>query len=138
MTDRSLDFGELKKVLYTAVLSDVMDSMGHRDQAMRPFVRPLDDQLVLFGRARTGYFMHAFSVAEGENPYEHEIALIDSLQPDDVVVLGCNGPTHRIAPWGELLSTASRYRGAAGCVTDGLVRSFMAALARWIPGAVAR
>jgi 4-hydroxy-4-methyl-2-oxoglutarate aldolase len=28
----------------------------------------------------------------------------------------------RIAPWGELLSTAARARGAAGCLTDGLVR----------------
>ena len=27
-----------------------------------------------------------------------------------------------MAPWGELLSTASRARNAAGCVTDGLVR----------------
>jgi regulator of RNase E activity RraA len=37
-------------------------------------------------------------------------------------VLACNGPTDRIAPWGELLSTACVGRGAAGCVTDGLVR----------------
>jgi regulator of RNase E activity RraA len=28
----------------------------------------------------------------------------------------------RIGPWGELLTTAARARGAAGCVTDGLVR----------------
>ena len=28
----------------------------------------------------------------------------------------------RIAPWGGLLSTASKARGAAGCVTDGLIR----------------
>lgn len=28
----------------------------------------------------------------------------------------------RIAPWGELLSTAARARGATGCLTDGLVR----------------
>ena len=31
-------------------------------------------------------------------------------------------PGNRIAPWGELLSTASQARKAAGCVTDGLVR----------------
>jgi 4-hydroxy-4-methyl-2-oxoglutarate aldolase len=36
--------------------------------------------------------------------------------------MACGGPTDRIAPWGELLSTAARARGAAGCVTDGLVR----------------
>jgi regulator of RNase E activity RraA len=51
-----------------------------------------------------------------------EIALIDDLKPGDIAVLACDGPTTRIAPWGELLTTASRMRGAAGCVTDGLVR----------------
>ncbi|MFA7438631.1 RraA family protein [Castellaniella sp.] len=122
MSLSSPDFKSLKNTLYSAVLSDVLDSMGHRNQAMRPFVRPLDDHATLFGRARTGYFMKTFSVAEGENPYEHEIALIDDLKPDDIVVLGCDGPTTRIAPWGELLSTASQHRGATGCVTDGLVR----------------
>jgi regulator of RNase E activity RraA len=55
------------------------------------------------------------------NPYALEIALVDDLKPDDVCVLGCP-KGRRIAPWGELLSTAARARGAAGCVTDGLVR----------------
>jgi 4-hydroxy-4-methyl-2-oxoglutarate aldolase len=48
--------------------------------------------------------------------------LIDDLRPGDIPVLACGGPTDVIAPWGELLSTAARARGAAGCVTDGLVR----------------
>ncbi|WP_191058102.1 RraA family protein [Geminicoccus harenae] len=117
-----LDFAALKQRLYTAVLSDVLDEFGRMDQAMRPFVRPLDETKVMFGRARTGLFMNTYSVAPGENPYEIEIALIDDLKTDDVVVFGCDGPTNRIAPWGELLTTASRMRGATGCVTDGLVR----------------
>jgi 4-hydroxy-4-methyl-2-oxoglutarate aldolase len=66
--------------------------------------------------------MPSYSLRDGENPYEVEIALVDDLQPQDVVVLACNGPTERIAPWGELLSTAADVRGATGCVTDGLVR----------------
>ena len=108
--------------LYAAVLSDVLDGLGFCDQAMRPFVRPLDDGAVLFGRARTGLYMPRYHVEDGHNPYETEIALIDDLAPGDVAVLGCDGPTERIAPWGELLSTAAECRGAAGCVTDGLVR----------------
>ncbi|MDQ7249395.1 RraA family protein [Dongia sedimenti] len=117
-----IDFAALKGQLYSAVLSDVLDSFGFRNQAMRPFIRPLDEALVLFGRARTGMYMSTYAVAEGENPYEVEIALVDDLKPNDVAVFGCNGPTTRLAPWGELLSTAAKYRGAAGCVTDGLVR----------------
>lgn len=108
--------------LSAAVLSDVMDALGLRNQAMQPFVRPLDENLVLAGRARTGLYMLAYETREGENPYEVEIALVDDLKPGDVPVLACNGPTQRIAPWGELLSTAAQARGAAGCITDGLVR----------------
>jgi 4-hydroxy-4-methyl-2-oxoglutarate aldolase len=115
-------FEAIRATLYTAVLSDCLDALGHPRQAMRPFVRPLSDDLVLFGRVRTGLYMDAYSVADGENPYEVEIALVDDLRPDDVAVFACGGPTERMAPWGELLSTAARCRGAVGCVTDGLVR----------------
>jgi regulator of RNase E activity RraA len=116
------DFAQTKGALYSAVLSDVLDAMGYAHQAMRPFVRPLDDHIVIMGRARTGQWMNVYAVAEDENPYELEIALLDDLKPGDVAVFGCNGPTERIAPWGELLSTAAMCRGAEGCVTDGLVR----------------
>jgi len=112
----------IARTLYAAVLSDVMDTLGLTTQAMRPFVRPLDDELVLFGRARTGLYMPRYEGAPDEDPYELEIALVDELAPGDVAVFACDGPTDRIAPWGELLSTAAQVRGAAGCVTDGLVR----------------
>jgi 4-hydroxy-4-methyl-2-oxoglutarate aldolase len=113
---------EITAKLYSAVFSDVLDSLGLPHQAMRPFVRPLDESLVLFGRARTGLYMPRYHVEPGHNPYEIEIALVDDLTSGDVAVFACNGPTERIAPWGELLTTASMARGAAGCVTDGLVR----------------
>ncbi len=108
--------------LSAAILSDIVDSLGLMRRAMRPFVRPLDEAQVMVGRARTGLYMPAYALREGENPYEIEIALVDDLQPQEVVVLACNGPSERIAPWGELLTTAAQVRGAAGCVTDGLVR----------------
>ncbi|MEQ8965706.1 MAG: RraA family protein [Azospirillaceae bacterium] len=117
-----MNAAEITGTLYSAVLSDVLDEVGFPDQALRPFMRPLDDSLVLFGRARTGAYTNTYSVADGENPYELEIALLDDLRPGDVAVIGCDGPTERLAPWGELLTTAAMARGAAGCVTDGLVR----------------
>ena len=113
---------EQLKPLSAAILSDIVDSLGLKRRAMRPFVRPLDEAQVMVGRARTGLYMPAYALREGENPYEVEIALVDDLQPQEVVVLACNGPSERIAPWGELLTTAAQVRGAAGCVTDGLVR----------------
>jgi 4-hydroxy-4-methyl-2-oxoglutarate aldolase len=113
---------ELRRLLYTPVLSDVLDGFGLMHQALRPFVRPLDEALVLFGRVRTGQYVPSDAAAPDHNPYALEMDLIDGLKPGEVPVLACGGPTDRIAPWGELLSTAARARGAAGCVTDGLVR----------------
>jgi 4-hydroxy-4-methyl-2-oxoglutarate aldolase len=113
---------ELLGKLYTAVLSDVMDDMGYPNQALRPFVRPLDEAISFVGRARTGLYANSYSVLAGENPYELEIQLVDDLKPGDVPVIACDGPTERMAPWGELLTTAAKARGAVGCVTDGLVR----------------
>jgi 4-hydroxy-4-methyl-2-oxoglutarate aldolase len=110
-----------RRSLYAAVLSDVLDAQGYRHQVLPPQVRPLDDGLILCGRARTGLYRDVYHVPPGHNPYELEIALIDDLTPGDVPVLGC-GASGRIAPWGELLTTASMARRAQGCVTDGLVR----------------
>jgi 4-hydroxy-4-methyl-2-oxoglutarate aldolase len=122
MSATLLPMDDLRRLLYTPVLSDVLDGFGLMRQALRPFVRPLDETLVLLGRARTGRYAIADAGQPDHNPYQLEMDLIDDLQPGEVPVLACDGPTDLIAPWGELLSTAARARGAAGCVTDGLVR----------------
>jgi|SRR6185369_4314744 4-hydroxy-4-methyl-2-oxoglutarate aldolase len=144
----AIDYATLKGQLYSAVLSDVLDGFGLKNQAMRPFVRPLDENSILFGRPRTGMYMRTYAVAEGENPYEIEIALVDDLKPNDVAVFGCNGPTTRLAPWGELLSTASiaalpaasPTAWCATCATSGrwASRYSTAVSARSIPRAAGR
>jgi regulator of RNase E activity RraA len=116
------DLARAKEKLYTAVLSDVLDSLGRTAQAMGPTIRPLDDTVVLIGRARTGAYMAVCEPgADNENPYELEIKLIDDIKPGEIPVLGCAGNLN-IAPWGELLTTATKMRGGVGCVTDGLTR----------------
>lgn len=122
MNELPLSREQIISSLYSAVLSDVLDSLGYMRQAMRPFVRPLDDSMVLFGQVRTGLYAETYHVRAEANPYELEIELVDDLKRGEVILLACGGPTERVAPWGELLTTASVQRGAAGCVTDGLVR----------------
>ena len=114
--------GEIRARFFCALLSDVLDGLGHMHQAMPARIRPLDEDLVLVGRARTALFADVYEQPPtGENPYELEIALIDSLRPGDVPVFSC-GASGRIAPWGGLLSTAAHARGAAGALMDGMVR----------------
>lgn len=115
----------LREKLFTSVLSDCLDSVGLMKQAMPPRIRPLDEASVMVGRARTAAFMEVYHVPDGSNPYELEIALIDSLHADEIPVFACTNPL-RIAPWGELLSTAAKVRGAAGALMDGCVRDVKA------------
>ena len=123
---------DIRSKLFASLLSDVLDSLGCMHQALPPSIRPLDDASIMVGRARTALFMDVYEVRDGENPYENEIALIDSLQPGEIPVFAC-GKTGRIAPWGELLSTASKVRGASGALMDGLVRDIRAIRAMGFP-----
>jgi len=119
-TDTEL-FPWVQANLFVALLSDTLDAMGYRDQALPARIRPLDDALVMVGRARTGLYRDVYEVPKDRNPYELEIRLIDDLKPGEIPVLAC-GHSGRIAPWGGLLTTASLARGAAGCLTDGYIR----------------
>ena len=86
----------------------------------------------MVGRARTAAFMEVYHVPPASNPYELEIALVDGLAVDEIPVFACSNPV-RVAPWGELLSTAARARGAAGALMDGCVRDTKAIRAMGFP-----
>ncbi len=127
-----VDLAAVRGNLFAALLSDVLDGLGYMHQALPPRIRPLNDASVMVGRARTALFADIYAIDPEENPYELEIALIDSLQSDQIPVFAC-GATGRVAPWGELLSTASSVRGAAGALMDGLVRDIKAIRAMGFP-----
>jgi regulator of RNase E activity RraA len=88
---------------------------------MHQRLRPLDpENCVIVGRARTFRWMETDYVVE-EDPYGLEITAMDSLKPDDVVVHSTDhGSTN--APWGELMSTVAKRRGAVGCICDSMIR----------------
>ena len=123
---------EMREKLFVSVLSDCLDAVGVMNQALPSRIRPLDEACVMIGRARTAAFMEVYHHDAGSNPYELEIALVDSLQPDDIPVFACSNPA-RVAPWGELLSTAARARGAAGALMDGCTRDVRAIKAMAFP-----
>ncbi len=105
--------------LYTAVVSDSLDQLGARHQAMREYLRPLHANCKFAGWARTISCSDVYHFTS--DPYSVEIEAVDSLLPGEVAVVGTQ-KSLRNAPWGELLSTAARARQARGAVVDGLVR----------------
>lgn len=116
-------FKFLKEKLYVPVVSDVLDSLGYRNQAMHHRLRPvLPDKrnCGLAGRARTLRWMEVDYI-NPEDPYGLELEAIDALRPGDVAVHSSDvGLTN--APWGELMSTIAQRKGVAGCICDSLIR----------------
>jgi regulator of RNase E activity RraA len=109
----------VERTLYTAVVSDSLDQLGVRHQAMAEYLRPVHRQCKFAGFARTIACSDVYHVVD--DPYAMEIEAVDSLLPGEVAIIGTQ-KSKRNAPWGELLSTAAKARGARGAVADGLIR----------------
>jgi len=114
-----VDLDLVREKLGSSVISDVLDGMGLRSQAMDLDIRPLSEDMSTVGTAFT--MLMADQYDEGKDTFTLQFKAIDSLGRDDVMVVCSNG-SNRAALWGELLSTAATYRGASGAVIDGLSR----------------
>jgi 4-hydroxy-4-methyl-2-oxoglutarate aldolase len=116
----SADYYDLvESKLYTSVLADVMDGLGHMNQTLPHDIRPIYDGARVVGRAAT---MRTVDVdAVPEEPHKLLLELLDTLEPGEVVVCTTGGSMHA-AVWGELLSTHARSRGARGAVIEGPTR----------------
>jgi len=115
-------FDTMEQKLYSSVISDVLDKLGYRNQAMRADINPMWPGAVVAGRAHTCLSVDVYETKE--NHYAMEIEAVDTLKPNDVLVGGTNCSTET-ALWGELLSTASRARGARGAIVDGYTRDIV-------------
>ena len=115
--------GFIKKELYVAAVSDILDTLGIRNQVMHSRLRPLlpDRYNCGFaGRARTVRWIEIDHIVE-RDPYGLEIEVMDSLKPGDVVVHSTDYAGTN-APFGELMSTVAKKNGAVGCICDSQVR----------------
>lgn len=112
-------FAQLRQTLYSAVVADACDQFGLRDQSLQVDLPPQTTTGVIVGRCRTSLWEDLFS--EDPSPYELELKLVDSCQPDDIVI-GAAAGSRRSGIWGELLSTAASNRGCAGVIIDGAIR----------------
>ena len=107
------------KPIYSALVTDIMDQLGYRDQAMTPDIRPSRPDAFIAGPALT---IDAYAdTSPDPDPYGQIFAAYDQASPGDVFVIATNGE-ERSGLWGELLSTAAQARGVESVLTDGLVR----------------
>jgi len=120
--------------LYVAVVADCLDRVGVRDNVMAPHIRPLYPEAVVAGYALTVHAVEVPGVPEDRDSwYQGELGAVDAQRAGDVMVVStCNG-----SYWGELLATASRFRGARGIVADAYTRDTAALIEMQYPTFVA-
>jgi regulator of RNase E activity RraA len=109
----------MRQSLFTAVVCDVLDSLGFPRQSPRVPLKPLSVETVLVGRSKTTSWSDLTEADPA--PYEKELIAVDACRPDDVLIAAASGST-RSGIWGELLSTAARNGGCVGAIVDGAVR----------------
>lgn len=116
-------FAEIQAMLYSAVISDVLDAAGRRCQCLDLALSPVTGIPKLVGRSRITLWEDIDF--EDPEPYKIELEAVDACEPDDVIIAAAHG-SMRSGIWGELLSTAARNRGCAGAIVHGAVRDVAA------------
>jgi 4-hydroxy-4-methyl-2-oxoglutarate aldolase len=112
-------FAFMKENLYSGVLSDILDDLGHREQAMDACIRPIIPGMKVAGKAMTILSLDVFEIPE--EPYKLELKALDQTKEGEVLVVHSNYST-RTGFWGELLSTLAVKKGANGAVMDAYTR----------------
>ena len=120
-------FNLMKEKLFSAVIGDIMDQVGYLDQFLPPSIHPLNEKMIVAGRA--------MPVLEADIPvdplYDHNhsglnkpfglmFRALDDLKENEVYI--CTGASPRYALWGELMSTRAIKLNAAGAVLHGFTR----------------
>lgn len=120
-SDKEL-FSLIRTELYTAVVGDICDQMGFRNQFLPPELHPLDQRKgnVLAGRAMTVLEEDISEPINETKPWGKMLEALDSLGNGDVYI--CSGSIAPYALFGELMSTAALKRGAVGAICNGFVR----------------
>jgi regulator of RNase E activity RraA len=120
-------YGTVRRDLFTAVVGDVMDTMGLLRQFLPPHIKPLHDDMVVIGRAMTVLEADVFTESHDPSgtdfmsePFGLMFQALDDLEPGEVYI--CAGASPRYALWGELMSTRAIKLGATGAVVDGYHR----------------
>lgn len=114
----------IQNELFTCVVGDVMDGMGHMHQFLPATIRSVAEGMRLAGRAKTVLEADCYGSKVHSEDKDHAFGLmfdaLDSLKENEVYI--CAGASARYACWGELMSAAAIHRGAAGAVVEGYSR----------------
>ncbi|SDQ19517.1 RraA family protein [Pseudovibrio sp. Tun.PSC04-5.I4] len=124
-SDKEL-FALARDELFVALVGDVLDKLDYQKQFLSPSLKPIDDDLVIIGRAMPVLEADVFAQSYAgrselsEKPFGMLFEALDDLKEGEVYC--CAGSSHRYALWGGLMSTRALVCGANGAVVHGFHR----------------
>ena len=127
-------FKLIRNELFTAVIGDILDKLGYLHQFLPPTLHPLNDKMVMAGRAMTVLEADIDQISDGnllKKPFGLMLEALDDLKKNEVYI--CSGASPTYALWGELMATRAKLLGAAGAVVDGYSRDTPGILALDFP-----
>ena len=119
-------FAMAKEQLFVALVGDTLDKLGYHHQFLSPHLKPLQNQMVIIGRAMPVLEADFFGdypkghASVSNVPFGLMFQALDDLKKNEVYI--CSGSSHRYALWGGLMSTRAMQCGAAGAVVHGFHR----------------
>lgn len=120
-------FQTLYNELYTAVVGDIMDTMGLRRQFLPQAIQPLKPDMKIAGRAmpvlEADIFDEGRESSQGplaKKPFGLMFEALDDLKPGEIYI--ATGASLNYALFGELMATRAKHLQAAGAILDGYVR----------------
>jgi len=112
-------FEIIRSELFTAVIGDVMDSIGLTCQFLPPQIKPLNDDMIVVGRALT-VLGEDISPNDKSSPFGLLFEALDDLKPMEVFLATGGSPNYAL--WGGLMSTRAIKLQAVGAVLNGYHR----------------
>jgi regulator of RNase E activity RraA len=112
-------FETIRSELFTAVIGDVMDSIGLTCQFLPPQIKPLHDNMIVLGRAMT-VLQEDILPDDKSTPFGLLFEALDDLKPNEVYLTTGGSPNYAL--WGGLMSTRAIKLQATGAVLNGYHR----------------
>lgn len=111
-------FDLVRKHLYTPVVGDILDNLGHRHQFLPQPIGAIAPGMRIAGRAMP---VQIVDVAGPQaSPFGRLTEALDQIAPGEIYV--ATGGSQNCAAFGEIMTAAAKARGGTGAVIDGFHR----------------
>ena len=116
--------------LYTGLITDVLDSIGYKDQTMDPKIQPIDRSQTVAGLAFPAIGRQNRSVDYDEQ-IRRFLQMLGEAPENSCLILSANAEDS--AQIGELTTTALATQNCRGIISDGGIRDTQAVLDQGYP-----